>query len=445
MGPCFVSRLLPAAPLVCIILLLPPPSPSSLLFQRFSVNIRNRHTGWVNLNETLGFPPSWKASHYPTVDSLNQKFHSHDRPHWFANVLDMIPNLVVDKKQRVAREKRGGYQWPSSPSVVLNSGSNWWSDVLYELIKQGYAKDPKQLVAGASPWLVGTSVLKRKAAPVSLSGAGYMKHANTSLLPAVLEMQSMQMEAFDGVGGTVEVEIQTLLDGAGVSSAFWAANIVDSSVAYELGETTLIHLTTPSETAATALSQQQQQQQQQYYGMDGGLTDTTGIVNLLRRRASRIIAFYVVNHDLADVNCTIGYLFGRQDCTTDPEDCWGGPTLSQVFPSDLYEDTIAKLKDPTVLHVRHRNVLVMPNAFFGVEPYVMDDLLIISNQYAEAFVSGFSAPVKKAIDKDWPNKYAVGMTTFDANLLCMFQWWKIDQMASTIRAVLAGNATKGSP
>mmetsp|Transcript_5574 Transcript_5574/g.16815 ORF Transcript_5574/g.16815 Transcript_5574/m.16815 type:complete len:98 (-) Transcript_5574:236-529(-) len=87
---------------------------------------------------------------------------------------------------------------------------------------------------------------------------------------------------------------------------------------------------------------------------------------------------------------------------------------------------------------RLRSVEVQANDFLGVEPYIVDDLVIVSNQRSEEFLDFFSDPaIRQHVDPLWPNKFPVSMTNFDGNLLCQFQRWKLQKHADVVRDFFA--------
>lgn len=115
-----------------------------------------------------------------------------------------------------------------------------------------------------------------------------------------------------------------------------------------------------------------------------------------------------------------------------------GPSLAQVFPPHLYKEVIANLTNVNgTLGVHLRNVPVLRNDYLGVTPYTLDHLFIVSNQPAEAFMTGFSDPnVVKHLGKHWPNSIPVGMSTTEANTMCAFNSWKVWQHEDSLREIL---------
>jgi hypothetical protein len=53
-------------------------------------------------------------------------------------------------------------------------------------------------------------------------------------------------------------------------------------------------------------------------------------------------------------------------------------------------------------------------------------------------VQFFADPqVRAHLDPLWPNKLPAGMSTFDANLLCAFNRWKLQRYAAEIESFFA--------
>jgi hypothetical protein len=103
-----------------------------------------------------------------------------------------------------------------------------------------------------------------------------------------------------------------------------------------------------------------------------------------------------------------------------------------------YAAVIANLTDGDNLLAVLNNVTVHANSYLGVKPYVLDQLIIISNQMSEAFLSQFrDRKIRQSLQasKQWPNKYPAGMTTLDANALCVFQGWKVQKHADLLRSL----------
>ena len=118
--------------------------------------------------------------------------------------------------------------------------------------------------------------------------------------------------------------------------------------------------------------------------MDGGVVDTTGIVGLLQKQTDHIIAFYNNNIPLSELESPIAYLFGV-DVPTDLMNSILGPTLSQVFDSDLYLDVMSNMTNSKVGIAHLKDVSVLSNEVMGVESYVLKNLIIVSNIMNDGF------------------------------------------------------------
>ena len=115
-----------------------------------------------------------------------------------------------------------------------------------------------------------------------------------------------------------------------------------------------------------------------------------------------------------------------------------GPQLTQVFSSSLYPAVYKNLTDGSSLFARLTNVAVKENVYLGVEAYVLDELIILSNQLSHEFLSYFADPAVAAhLDPLWPNKLPAGMSSFDANMLCAFNRWKLAKYAAEVAGLFA--------
>ena len=182
------------------------------------------------------------------------------------------------------------------------------------------------------------------------------------------------------------------------------------------------------------------------YLIDGGFVDTTGVTALLRRRVRRALLFYINNDALAPVGAgpqseqaSLAYLFGV-GCRTDTMNSMAGPNLTQVFPSALYPGVIANLTNGAVLLSQLTQVPVLANSFLGIEPYLLDELIILSSAPSAEFLATFADPAVRAhVDPQWPDRLPAGLSTFDANLLNEYERWKLDRHADTIAAFFSAD------
>ena len=167
--------------------------------------------------------------------------------------------------------------------------------------------------------------------------------------------------------------------------------------------------------------------------LDGGVVDTTGLVGLLQQRTEHIIAFYNNNVPLSKVRSPIAYLFGV-DTTTDSMNSLLGPSLSQMFPSELYPNVIANLTNPKNAKAHLEGVNVIPNQM-GVEPYVVKSLIIFSNLMNDGFILD-DRRILSRLSTNWPDRYAFSPPELDANALCMFNDWKVRSNREALDPIL---------
>merc|ERR1712039_346448 len=93
-----------------------------------------------------------------------------------------------------------------------------------------------------------------------------------------------------------------------------------------------------------------------------------------------------------------------------------------------YAPFIANLTDSSQLLARLTNVQVKANSYLGVEAYELEELIMVSNARSDAFLDSFEDPdVRTAVDPAWPDRIALSMDLFNANLMCEHQRWKLQQ------------------
>jgi len=207
---------------------------------------------------------------------------------------------------------------------------------------------------------------------------------------------------------------RTLLDALSFTSAFWTAPLLSSQYA-TLFDSFLLR------TNKTIV-------------LDGGVVDTTGIVGLLQKQTDHIIAFYNNNIPLSELESPIAYLFGV-NVTTDSMNSIFGPKLSQVFDSDLYAGVISNLTNSKVGIANLKDVNVFSNEVMGVESYVINNLIIVSNIMNDGFELDDSR-IMKRLSSSWPDNYMFVPPELDANTLCMFNDWKVRNNRELIEPIL---------
>ena len=199
---------------------------------------------------------------------------------------------------------------------------NWWSNIMDLMITYPY-----NVTAAAAPlranWVGGFSAIRQDKCPLSLDSNGDMKSpdATSGLIPASVRSVgdgTIAIEAHGAYAGAFRniSNDPSFTDAVGFSTAFWVANVIDSHVPFWTLRWTLSTLSAAEKT---------------WYTSDGGNVDTTGIVNLLRTKTSRIVAFYNNNKNLTELKSPIAYLFGV-DGASDNMNSIEGPALNQCFP-----------------------------------------------------------------------------------------------------------------
>lgn len=166
--------------------------------------------------------------------------------------------------------------------------------------------------------------------------------------------------------------------------------------------------------------------------------DTTGIVALLQQRVPTIAAFYINNKPLEELSSPIGFLFGAVS-GTDTMNSLAGPVLGQVFdvPNGTYEAVLANLTNPSVLRARLANVPVRANSYHGVPAYTLRELFIVSNEPTAAFTGSFvDGRIRGGLSEKFPNDFEVSMDDLNANAMCMYNDWKVQQHLSELRSLV---------
>jgi hypothetical protein len=268
-----------------------------------------------------------------------------------------------------------------------------------------------------------------------------MLDAAGQLLPGEYNLSSGCVSSVSGGVVRPVAKAVRVLAGGAMSSAFWAAPIIEASkLEFAAAKAALAGQLLPPLPPGGAEAEAEADRGGGLYALDGGFVDTSGISVLLRRRVDRMVVFLNKNSDLAAVNSTVSYLFGVAT-PTDTMNSLQGPALAQVFEAALFPEVIKNLTHPARLFASLSHVRVQRNEYFGVEPYVLSKLLIISNQYSDVFLDEFRDPeVREKLDPRWPNKFEVGMPTFDANLMCVFAGWKVNRYAAQLQQVFRPDA-----
>lgn len=370
-----------------------------------------------------------------THDELSKRKRSPGHKYWAEVVRwlrHFVPPDIMDSVNR-------------SAAPTPNAQDGWWEKALRSgLFRLFYGVDSKDVggALGLGNHIINLAVLEREGCPINRTEAnGWMQNADQYLRIATLEHTPGNNTLEMRIAGGIRIDAKTgknwkPLDGAAYSSYFFtqALGIVENPLLYanervleELGKGVLI---SAKSTKGKWL-----------YLSDGGLADTTGIVAHLQREHRRIFAVYVNNNCLKsyeeDPRCekaSIAYLFG-QKTSTNGQNTLGGPALSQVFDSKLYNEVIANLTNPALLLARLTNVQVMQNSYFEVRPYIVEELIILSNGRSDGFLDYFQDPaVKSAVDPLWPDRIPVTPDIFNANLMCEHQRYKLQKNADVVKA-----------
>jgi hypothetical protein len=225
-----------------------------------------------------------------------------------------------------------------------------------------------------------------------------------------------------------------MTDGADWSTFFVAASIVESSAKYK-AEAVAEKIDTG--VLISALDHNDKR----VHLIDGGFVDSSGIVAQLQQGVRNIFAVYVVNdclkHNATSTNqcseSTLAYLFGK-DVPADSMNSISGPELNQVFETSLWDGVLSNLTNASRLMVSLQNVKVLENSYLGITSYTVDQLMILSNARSDEFVNSFKDhKIKKHLSKKWPDRLPVSMDSFHANMMCHYQWWKLEQHADAIK------------
>ena len=271
------------------------------------------------------------------------------------------------------------------------------------------------IVGGDIPWLSSFAVL-------------YDDHQHVHIPSSTKSLHHVVTEISNTYGGSAckneklqcpleqhtKHQPRTLLDALSFTSAFWTAPLLSSRYATLFDSFLLI-------TNQTIV-------------LDGGVVDTTGITGLLQKQTDQIIAFYNNNIPLSELESPIAYLFGV-DVSTDSMNSLLGPTLSQVFDSDLYPDVMSNLTNSKVGIAHLQDVNVFSNEIMGVKSYVIKNLIIVSNIMNDRFVLDDSR-IMKQLSSSWPDSYMLVPPELDANILCMFNDWKVRNNHELFESIL---------
>ena len=365
---------------------------------------------------------------------------------WWANAVNYIPD------------------GPPAPAPQLgDDAKGWWQDVMKTLWTVGYGVRGADVgrARGTGRFVGNFAALSASSCPLQRDDStGVMKDAVTGLRLASVETDPAVAGGAPAVHLTGGLKLTdassasnvTLLDAAAWSSAFWAASIVESKAGYVAEQAAELLGVGALITAQAKTAGDKSTKPFKVHLVDGGILDTTGIVSTLQRGAARVLAQYNNNDDLSHAagdkahpqseQASLAYLFGVS-VPTDTMNSLAGPQLTQVFPSALYAGVLANLTGGQNF-ARLVNVPVLANAYLGVATsYTLEELIITANQPSETFLDFFADPqVKAKVNPLWPDRMPLGLSTFDANLMCAFERFKLQAHKEEILAFFAAGKKK---
>ena len=112
-----------------------------------------------------------------------------------------------------------------------------------------------------------------------------------------------------------------------------------------------------------------------------------------------------------------------------------GPSLSQVFDSDLYPGVMSTLTNSKVSMAHLQDVNVLSNEVMNVKSYVIKNLIIVSNIMNDGFEFDDSR-IMKRLSSSWPDSYMLVPPKLGANSLCIFNDWKVRNNHELFESIL---------
>ena len=91
------------------------------------------------------------------------------------------------------------------------------------------------------------------------------------------------------------------------------------------------------------------------------------------------------------------------------------------------------------MRARLTSVHVSDNSYLGVSGYVLDDLIVFSNEYSDMFLDSFvnADDLRAGLDEKWPNQFPVSLSTFDCNMLAMKADWLVLKYKDELSSLLS--------
>jgi len=338
---------------------------------------------------------------------------------WFGNIVNYLNWIPMITSTGISTGTTTGATTGTDYSSVQ---SGWWANAIDLAFWEGYGVHDYDITGGGADdatWFANFALIGMEVCPIERDGEGVMVDAEKSLVHAAMNMNTGAISSASDL--ELSLKHSSVLDVMAYSSSFWTASILEDKTQYFFLKGTI-----PTGDLGGS----------DVYLNDGGIVDTTGIVTLLQQQTDTIVSFYNNNDPLATLNSTFADLFGV-DVATDTMNSLEGSVLGQVFDEELFPAVIANLTDGNVLRARLSNVKVRDNSFLNVKRYVVKELIIFSNEYSDEFVDSFQdASIKANLDKEWPNSFPVSMPVLDANMLCMFNDWKVQKYKEELEAVI---------
>jgi len=369
---------------------------------------------------------------------------------WWANAINYLRNFSSSNS---FSDVNTAMMDPADVAAPADDCKSWWVDLMETLFGLGYGVAPSEMRTSPSgDALITFAALEAKGCPIKRNqSSGVMQTApeylHTALVHSTEGGATLTAELGNGLTllPSSSASGLSLLAASAWSTAFYSASIVESSVQYAAEQLAELAGKGLLMTGTASIGTGSTQQKAKVHLIDGGFVDTTGIVALLQRQTSKILVFYNNNDALAPAGpsgqevATFAYLFG-EDVPTDTMNTLGGPRFTKLFPNELYSSVIANLTNSSRLFASLKNVPVQVNTWLGIEkPYVLEELLILSNSPAAGFLDSFADPdIKANLSPLWPNRIPITMSSLDANLLCWYERFKLDRHADAITSFFQG-------
>ena len=197
--------------------------------------------------------------------------------------------------------------------------SGFWTDVIDLCFWEGYGVHDFDITGTdkgdkESEWFANFCLVEKDVCPFSQDSLGVMAGAvEGSLVYASMNMRTGELHTTLPTSRQLDLPHKSVLDAMSYSSGFWSASIMESKAQYFFLRNILT--TAKVESRADDDSYSSSSTTSTVYLGDGGLIDTTGIVTLLQKGVTRIVAFYNNNNPLSSLQSPIASLFGVETKT----------------------------------------------------------------------------------------------------------------------------------